>query len=403
VRIVVCHNYYAQRGGEDCSFEQESASLEHHGHEVTRFTLHNRDVVSGSRLKTGLRAVWNRPAATRLAAILAEHQPDIVHFTNTFPQISASCYAAAHRSSAATVQAVRNFRWVCPGAQLARHGRSCERCLGSAIPWSGLRHGCYRGSRLATLAVTAATWAHRWAGAVRYADAFYAPSEFAREKLIAGGLPADRLHVKVNSCPNDGRIGTGDGGYALFVGRLSTEKGIDVLLRCWNASNGLPQLKIVGDGPCGDIVSAAARANNRIRWLGQLEQSAVLDLLAGARMLVFPVIGPETFGRSIVEAFSVGTPVIATSLGAPPEIIAHEQNGLLIDPNDAGQLARAVDSLNECDESRYRAYRLAARRAYVERYTESIGYRQLMSIYQSALEHKLRSAAGFPQVAGADE
>ena len=167
-------------------------------------------------------------------------------------------------------------------------------------------------------------------------------------KLIQGNLPADRIVVKPNFVDPDPGAGRGRGGYAIFVGRLSPEKGLETLLDAWTRLsadlNGMP-LKIVGDGPLAPTVKLAAEQNSRIEWLGSRSLTEVLTLVGDATMLVMPSIWYETFGRTIIEAYACGTPVIASNLGAMAELVVDGETGLLFAPGDADDLAAKVRSL----------------------------------------------------------
>lgn len=396
IKILLCHNYYRLRGGEDQCFEDESRLLESRGHEVVRYTVHNDSVADMRPWTAARRTFWNRQSFDALNEIVRRERPEIMHCTNTFPLISPACYAAARAGNVPVVQALHNYRLVCSNAFLMREGRVCEDCLGKTFAWPGILHRCYRNSAAASSVVATAIAAHRLKGTwKRSVDLYYAVSDFARRKLIEGNLPADKIAVKPNFVDPDPGVGRGRGGYAIFVGRLSPEKGLETLLSAWNLlssdANGLP-LKIVGDGPSAPLVQQAAAANPRIEWLGSRPFAEVLSLVGDATLLVMPSIWYETFGRTIIEAYATGTPVVVSNLGAMAELVVDGETGLLFDPGNATDLARKVRSL-ACDADRLAAMRRAARLEFEAKFTAESNYHRLMELYSRAMENRRRAGA----------
>jgi glycosyltransferase involved in cell wall biosynthesis len=390
VKVLLCHTYYQQRGGEDESFEAEARTLADHGHEVLRYTRHNDDLRGMGRLEATRRTVWNPDTYAGLRQLLRRERPAVMHCTNTFPLLSPAAYYAARAEGVPVVQSLRNYRLLCPGALFLRDGRVCEDCLGKAVPWPAVRHGCYRGSRAASLAVVALTTGHRAAGTWRRAvDLYFTLTEFARRKFVEGGLSADRLAVKPNCVHPDPGPGTGQGGYAVFAGRLSPEKGIDTLLAAWPHLTRPLRLKIVGDGPLSGCVQDAARANPDIEYLGRRPLPELLDLIGGAACLVMPSVWYETFGRTIIEAYAKGTPVVASRLGAMSELVDEGRTGELFTPGDSADLARVLGGLLG-DAGRLARMRVAARQEFEARYTAESNYRQLLALYFRAREEAAR-------------
>ena len=244
------HNHYQQPGGEDQVFEVEGALLEAHGHRVLRYTQHNDSVADMTRAELAKATVWNTVAYRELRTLIREEQPQVAHFHNTFPLISPAAYHAARAERVPVVQTLHNYRLICPSALFFREGRVCEDCSGKAVPWPGVAHACYRGSRSSSAAVAAMLTAHRVLGTwSRAVDAYIGLTEFARQRFVRGGLPAEKIVVKPNFVHPDPGAGGGDGEYVLFVGRLSEEKGVDTLLKAWKRPRVRVPLKIVGDGP----------------------------------------------------------------------------------------------------------------------------------------------------------
>jgi glycosyltransferase involved in cell wall biosynthesis len=385
MKILLCHNHYQQHGGEDESFADEAWLLESRGHEVIRFTVHNNVIEQMGRWQLAQKTIWNQEAYVELRDLIHRRRPDILHCTNTFPLISPAAYYAARSENVPVVQALRNYRMLCANALFLRDGRICEDCLGKSTPWPAVMHGCYRNSRCASTVVTLMVSVHRamrtWSDAV---TTFYTLTEFARKKFIQGGLPADRIVVKSNFVHPDDGPGEGEGGYVVFVGRLSEEKGIGVLLSAWSELKSDVRLKVVGDGPLAQQVAEAQKRDPRIQWLGHRSREHVAALMGDATCLVMPSICYETFGRTIAEAYSRGTPVIASNRGAMSELVMPGQTGLLFDPGNPVDLANAVGELLGNPTLRTEMRR-NARAEYERNHTAESNYRQLMALYERAL------------------
>ena len=395
MRILVAHNFYQQPGGEDQVFASEVQLLRRFGHEVMTFEADNDAIDSMGRIELLRSTLWNRKMRAAIYKAASSHRAEVVHFHNTFPLISPAAYAAAHDVGAAVVQTLHNFRLLCPNALFFREGKACELCLGKTFATAGIIHKCYRGSRSASAAVAALAGTHRLLGTWRNSvDAYIALAEFARQKFIAGGLPADRLFVKSNFLDPDPGPGTGDGGYALFVGRLSEEKGISTLLSAWRELSDIP-LKIIGDGPMADDVRSAAKENPQIEWLGRLPLEQVVEMIGRAAVLVFPSNCYENFARVIVEAYAKGTPVIASRHGPMPDIVLDGKTGRLFIPGDAQDLAKTVREII-ADAGALAELRANAREAYLSQYTGQANHEALIRIYRLAIARAKGWAKGDP-------
>ncbi|MCK5558859.1 MAG: glycosyltransferase, partial [Candidatus Hydrogenedentes bacterium] len=338
-----------------------------------------------NRLGVAMGATWNQRAFRRLRKLLRTHRPDVLHCHNTFPQISPAAYYAAHTECVPVVQTLHNFRLLCPGGTFFRGGVVCEDCLHKTVAFPGVQHGCYRRSRPSSAVVAGMLLVHRilrtWE---RKVTLYVALTEFSRRKFIEGGLPADKIVTKPNFLSPSPVVGDGGGKYALFVGRLSPEKGLPMLLEAWKTLGRSLPLKIVGDGPLAPPVRQQEQRNPAVQWLGRLPSETVLDLMGRAEFLVFPSLWYEGLPRTIIEAFAKGTPVIASDLGAMAEIIRDRQTGLLHRPGDANDLSTAVQwALSH--PAQLAAMRKAARAEFDARYTAERNYKMIMDLYQTAM------------------
>ena len=384
MRILTAHNYYLEPGGEDQVFRSEAQLLEERGHAVLRHSVDNRRAVEISRVRLAAGAVWNRASGRRLGSLMAAHRPEVVHFHNTFPLLSPACYHTAREGGAAVIQTLHNYRLLCPGALLERGSSPCESCVGRRLAWPGILHGCYRASRAATAALAGMTAVHRAAGTWnRAVDVYVALTRFARARFVEGGLPAARIVVKPNFVWPDPGPGAGSGGYALFAGRMSEEKGLETLAAAWKLLDGSPPLKAAGDGP---LVGTLARVPG-IELLGRRSREDVLALMREASFLVFPSLCYEGLPMTILEAFACGLPVIASRRGAMAEAVEDGRTGLLFRPGDAGDLAATIAwaATHPVELARMRR---EARAEFEARYTAGQNYQALIEIYERARSNR---------------
>jgi glycosyltransferase involved in cell wall biosynthesis len=387
VKILLVHNYYQRAGGEDVVVEREQALLNARGHDARLHSVSNAAVRSAwDAIRTACRTPYSGVARRRMAAAIERLRPEIVHVHNFFPLLTPSIFDACREARVPVVQTVHNYRHVCLNASLFRNGRVCEACLGKSVPWPGVIYGCYRGSRAASGAVAAMLTLHRlrrtWLDKV---DMYISPTEFVRQKLVQGGFPAHKIVVKPHFVDPDPGPGAGRGGYALFVGRVSPEKGLPTALAAWSRLGGTVRLKVVGDVPAAFRADVSSRGAAGVDWLGARPHSQVQALMRDALVLVFPSACYETFGLVVAEAFAAGLPVIASDIGTMSAMISNGQTGLHFRPNDPEDLAAKVSWL--CAHPEARAVMAQAARAEFERkYTADHSYRTLVDVYGQAKE-----------------
>lgn len=385
-RVLMVHNAYQQRGGEDAVCDAEFALLAARGHAVQLFSRHNDDIAGQSRVALAAQTVWSTRTTDELARVIDDFRPDVIHAHNTFPLISPSLYWAAGRAGVPVVQTLHNFRLMCPQAMLLREGRVCEDCVGR-LPWRGVVRGCYRGSVAQSGVLAGAVTLHRALGTYQHKVTRYvALNRFCRDKFVQGGLPAERIRIKPNFIESHDRPAWAHRHGGLFVGRLSAEKGLDVLAGAVHRLGRNP-VSVVGGG---ELAPLAIEAFGE-RYLGFRQIDDILALMRDALYLVVPSIWYENFPRTIVEAFSCGLPVIASRIGALAEIVTDGVTGLLFEPGNAEDLARKLQWAEDHPEAMCEMGR-AARAAYDSHYTPERNYQQLMEIYVDAIEHVRQGA-----------
>jgi glycosyltransferase involved in cell wall biosynthesis len=387
LHVLMVHNYYLHAGGEDVAFHNEIELLRRNGHAVQTFEEHNARIADLNPISAAFGTIWSEKSRKRLTEILEVEKPDIVHFQNTFPLISPSAYYACHHAKAAVVQTLQNYRLLCPVATFYRDSHLCEDCLGKPITWPGILHACYRDSRSQTAVVTAMLAAHRALGTWHnMVDAYIALTEFSRAKFIEGGLPSRKIFLKPNGTSSDPGQKQVNGDFALFVGRLTEEKGIRTLLSAWRTLS-IP-LRIAGDGPLREELIRDLQTQNSqsIEYLGTLPHDEVLTLMKEARILIFPSEWYEGFPLTIAEALACALPIITSNIGSQAEIIRNGYSGLHF---RVGEMADLREKIQWCFQNSKEVLRMGenARREYERKYTPERNYEMLIDVYQHALEN----------------
>lgn len=383
-RILIVHNAYQHRGGEDAVVDSEIGLLRTHGHVVETYTRHNNEMVGMSPLVMARQTLCSNRTTRDLNELIQRLRPDVIHAHNTFPLVSPSLYWAAKRAGVPVVQTLHNFRFMCLNALFLRDGRVCEDCMGK-LPWKGIVNACYRGSYSASVTLAGMLTLHRGLGTYRNKVSRYiALNTFCRDKFIEGGLPASRITVKPNFV--DWPVESGvhyehhKGNHFLFVGRLSPEKGVSILadaLALLSAST----LRVAGDGPDAIIFDGKLG----VVRLGGLSSEAVQREMSEASVMIVPSICYENFPRTIVEAYACGLPVIASRIGALSEVVRDGETGLLFTPGDARDLADKM-AWAQAHPAEMRRMGREARLTYERLYTPEKNYQILMAIYSSAID-----------------
>jgi glycosyltransferase involved in cell wall biosynthesis len=391
-KVLVVHNRYrsAQPSGEDAVVDAELALLRDGGHEAIPFERRSDDIADMSLMRkvaVPLRVPWNPAARTALAERLRAEVPDVVHVHNTFPLLSPAVLAACADAGVPVVATLHNYTQVCPTGTLYRDGAVCTACTGR-LPLPAVAHGCYRGSRLATvpIAVNLAANRRRWLSTV---ERFLCISAAQRDTLVASGMPGERLHVKYNFVPEPGVRRTRGGAQLVFLGRLTEEKGVRLLMAAWDllaarGGIGLP-LVLAGTGPLQDEVSAWARDRSDVRYVGLLDKAGCRELVARAAAVVVPSVWLETFGLVVVEAMAAGVPTVAAGHGAFTELVTDGVTGFTHRPRDADSLAAALRRV-VADPARNLTLGAAARRRYERDFSPRAGLANLVAEYRAAIE-----------------
>jgi glycosyltransferase involved in cell wall biosynthesis len=388
MRVMHIHNRYQLRGGEETSVESERRMLGNQGQHVIPYDRDSREIQAwGATAKARLffSTTWSGTSYRDIERLVRKEKPDVAHVRNVQPLLSPSIYWALDRAGVPIVQTLDNFRLFCPATTFLRDGRICEECRDYSLLRS-VRYACFRDSRIQSLAVAQSLWLHRLLGTwSRCISLYIALTEFGRFKFVQSGLPPGRIEVKPHFLESPPVPEWDHDGYALFVGRLSAEKGVLTLLRAWRGLPHVP-LRIVGDGPLRIEIETRLKRNGleNVVMLGEKPLEECLRLMRRARFIVFPSEWFEGLPRVIVEAYACGKPVVASRLGAMSEVIIDGRTGLHFRAGDSKDLAEKVNWLIDHDVETRQMGR-EARSEFESNYTEERNFELLMRIYERAI------------------
>jgi len=400
MRILLVHNYYQSTSpsGEDTVFKNELELLRSNNISVIEYNKSNDSVINGvDKIKTNIIAKWSKQSYDEITSLIRKEKPDIVHFHNIWYLISPSAYYACQDLNVPVVQTLHNFRLFCINGLLLNNGRVCEKCIAGS-PYRGAVNRCYRQSLFYSFPIASILQTHQsmktWNMQI---DAFISLSEFSKKKYIQYGLPVDKIFIKPNFYMNPAKPSYSNYGFGLFAGRLSREKGIDILLNASNILSSVDEnkkilIKIVGDGAQGGSIKDRINNEkiNNVELLGLKNHSDVIDLIKNSRFIALPSICYEGFPLVIGEAYACGKPIITSRLGAMAELVEDGKTGLLFEPGNARDLADKIrwmyDHEDECIQMGKNA-----RKVFEEKYTAEKNFEILMNIYKTVLDRKARS------------
>ena len=378
LRVLVAHSFYRLPGGEDRYVEQQ-VSLLRQRFDVETLWKHNRDLAPGAQ--TAARMVLRGPRADA-DRVIASFRPDVVHLHNAYPSLGPAVHMAARRAGVPLVMTVHNFRLRCPNGYMFTEGAPCHRCERGVYAHSVL-HDCFP-SRSQAASYATALWVHRFVLRLESKVAlFITPSEFVRNRMVEWGIARDRIEV-VRNFTEVVPDGAQPGERGMFLGRLSAEKGIDVLLRAL-AGAGDPPFAIVGDGPLREPLAALAAelALRNTQFLGRVPAEDVPSLLRSSRYLALPSMWDENAPLAALEALAAGRPLLVTNNGGLPELVAGGE-GLLCPAGDVEAMAASIRRLHDDDDLCCEVGSKAAARAAAE-FTPAHHLEKLALAYAKAI------------------
>ena len=377
--ILIVHNYYQIPGGEDTVVANEKKMLEKHGHKVILYSRNNAELKQMSKFQKAflpITTVFNPRTYRDIKKLIRDEKIEVVHVHNTLNLVSPAVYYAARRMKVPVVQTIHNFRLLCPGATFYRDGHICEDCVEYGLKCA-VKHSCYRESKIQTLACVLSTTFHRITGIYGRIN-YICLTDFNKKKLLElKQIKSERVFVKPNfvECKNEYVPEKDRKDQFVFAGRLDKLKGIDLLFEAWKRMGvHAPKLIICGTGPMEDWCKSFIRENDvNIEMLGFVPNDEALKIIANSKALVLPTQWYEGFPMSIVEAFSVGTPVICSDLGNAGSVVEEGINGRKFKNGNISELVKIVNNQDVAAKMVYEKYK--------EKYTEDINYETLKSIY----------------------
>ena len=400
MKIVLAHNFYGSEApsGENIAVKAEQEMLEKNGHEVILFSRSSDKIRKQGwfgAIRGGFAAAWNPWSLYRLRRLIKREQPDILHVHNVFPMLSPAILFAAKNTPTATVVTAHNYRMFCASGVLARNGNICTDCLDARSVLPAIKRGCYRGSRVATIPMGIMISLHRrlrtWHEQV---DAFISLTLFQRNMLIRAGIDGSKIHVKghfmdkqITFVPWNSRKDR-----ALFIGRLSSEKGVKHLIEAWRLwGESASRLDIIGDGPDKESLLKLvidSGLEDKIRILGQLDFPEVQKRLSESKLLLLPSLCFEGFPMVIREAFSLGVPVAGSDIGSIACLIDNAYNGLLFKPGCGKDIYQTIYPVWG-SEVKFEMMAKNALSTFETYWVTEKNYKCLMDIYGMAIERKM--------------
>jgi glycosyltransferase involved in cell wall biosynthesis len=389
MRVLIVHGAYQQFGGEDSVVRAERELLERHGDEVLLYSRHNDETKSFNAVQKVAffpQSVYSWRSSGEIADVVRGFKPDVAFVHNVYPLLSPSVYHKLHTLGVPAVQVLHNFRPFCPNGFYYTQGQICEACRGGNY-LNAVRKRCYKDSYVFSGLYALTLGANRLAGMVSKISGFICLTEFFKLKMQEAGVPDSKLFVRPNFVYTPPLTGAAEAGkYAIYMGRLSPEKG------CWtliHAFEKLPQipLKILGTGPLEQELKdyVAAKGITNVEFLGFKSGEEKWQLLRNALCLIVPSEWYENFPVTVLEAFMAAKPVIAARMGGLPYIVEEGKSGLLF---EAGKVSELAEKIQQLADDPAGAVRMGIRgRSLSEtKYGPEQGYSNLMNIFSQVME-----------------
>ena len=384
MKVLIVHNFYKVRAGEFSVLKNEIKLLKDNGNEVITFYKDNKNIKSFySKVIYFLRIVYSKNIFKEFDYYLKQNKPDVIHVHNFFPIMTPAIFFAAKKNNIPIVHTLHNYRLICPTATLMHNNRIYEKSIINS-PFSTIIDKVYRNSYLGTFALARMISYHKkyntWDTQV---DKFIALTNFSKSKFIEANFLSDKIEIKSNFVFDMYDPDSDKKEYALFVGRISEEKGIRYLIKAWEKID--YKLIIAGTGPLENFVKS--QLNEKIIFLGKQSKEGIRSLMNAASFLVMPSIWYEGFPMVILEAYSAGLPVLGSRIGSIEEVVLDNITGLHFEPNQSRDIVKKVNTIIK-DRELLKKISKNARKEYLEKYTPSKNYDILKNIYNSVIESK---------------
>jgi glycosyltransferase involved in cell wall biosynthesis len=389
MNILSLHNKYLIQGGEDISVQAQISMMRENGHKVLEYNRSNFEIASENKIKTAVNTIYSRKSALEIKKIIKEDNINLIESQNIFPLISPSVYYASRDLGVPIVQYLRNYRLICPNALLFKGNTICEKCVGQKFPIYGVKHKCYKESHSASLVVSMMLGIHNSIGTfANVVDHYVVLTEFMKKKFVESGFSPDRISVKPNFMENDPGYQIKKSDYYLYVGRLSTEKGVSTLLEAFSYLTE-KRLLLVGDGPLKEKVCKYSIKYPNIEYIGKKNYEDVLFLIKNAKAVIFPSEWLEPFGRIFIESFSTGTPVISSNIESIKDMVDEGKNGLHFKVGDVLDLLKTVNNYESLSKANRKDFSIYARDTYNKYYTKEVNYKKTVELYENIYKKKV--------------
>jgi len=387
MKILIIHNHYLEKGGEDEVVNAEVKLLTEHGHRVILYEKSNEQIGNLPFFKKFIffltELSFSGAIYREVKKIIRKEKPDIAHLHNIFICITPSVYLALKEENVPVVQSLHNYRFFCIRGTFFYKGAICEKCKNGQY-FNAVIQKCWRDSFL--LSFFMARLLCKWKPYLKYVDSYIVLSKFSRDKFIELGLEKQKMYLKTNFLTTEPSGSGQDSDYALFIGRLVDYKGVETLMEAFKMSPPF-NLKIIGDGPLRREVSDLASSHGNIKWLGKLERDSVFEIIKNSSFLIFSSECYENMPMVIMESFAFSKPVLASNLGAIRELVIDGVNGVLFEPGNASDLAAKISYLLNHDKERTEMGK-NANKIYHERFNKEKNFRDLMNIYAETINSK---------------
>ncbi len=346
MKILMVHDFYQKFGGEDAVALAEKQLLEDRGARLLFYERRNVEVNDyglSEKMAFPIHTVYSRRTKREVTDIAKQFQPDFAYVHNVFPLISPSLYHTLHSVKIPMLQVLHDFRLFCPNGWFYTQNQICERCKFGNYTHA-VRYRCFQDSYSLTALYSLTLGLNRMAGVLGKIDAIICLTEFSRQKLLEIGIQERKLYIKPNFIDVSGiSASPSEGSYALYLGRLSSEKGLWTLVHGFEQLRGV-KLKIMGTGPLESNLREyiEERGIKNIELLGFKQGAEKWQILRDSLFVVVPSEWYETFCMAALEAFAAGKPVVASNLGSLPFVIEDGKSGILFEPGNVDDLVEKV-------------------------------------------------------------
>lgn len=382
MKILQIHNQYKYKGGEDTTVEDEKNLLKKNNCKVFQLIRSNKNEINSllQYINVGKNLIYSKISKEIVIKAIKKINPDIIHIHNTFPLWTFSILDACNEMKVPTVMTLQNFRLICSKGTFYRDNKICELCITSS-PFNAVKYGCYQNSRIKSLPISLMIKKNnKGLSLLDKLNKIIVVSKFNKKKFLEANFPENKIVIKPNFFLNNLNVRPSikKKGF-LYASRLSEEKGILDLINAYNKFNF--DLKICGDG---NLKNKIINIKN-INYLGFLNKSKLYEEINKSKFLVFPSKWYEGFPKIILEAFALGTIVIAPNLGTMSCIIKDKFNGILFKPNDIDDLVKKIKWVLNND-NKCKIIKINAKKDLLKKYSEKSNFKELINIYETAIK-----------------